>query len=430
MEQAEETGLVESVEPEIAAFADAGLYEWRTASDPIDVALLGRLPAVQERLADLGPGASEDVDARLDAIDIAIEQAIGRLPQPYSNAAEAHFGFVPVPDGEEPPTKSVREDAAADCFPRITSGGRWYIKPNGKHLGLKPRDLVVGLVAASLCGVADPMAYLVARARGVKAQPLPSSAAPQPPTSQIERPPWRLLAGLGVVAVAGVAAVVIAITSSGGEGGTPVERAERRAIQAGVVPPPQGWAVNAQTGKPSPPSTLPKRFGPNSGQIAGGNVFWSCVATTKPCSIPKRGEPTIAKAGDQLLLRLRLHNPSDEPLAEARIWIATQTGSDSISLTANLEWPTTTPDRIDSNGAKTTIRFRDGKPHGLEYLPRSAMLYDSSQEAGPEGRMIARLPEGLLSYGGVVLTNVGAPRGCWDCDLAYIRYIDFSMRVT
>ena len=32
---------------------------------------------------------------------------------------------------------------------------------------------------------------------------------------------------------------------------------------------------------------------------------------------------------------------------------------------------------------------------------------NSSEEAGPEGRLIAHLPEGLLSYGGVTLTTSG-----------------------
>jgi hypothetical protein len=422
----------EDVGSAVARFSAAGPLEWRKAKDKAkhrsDVELLLSLPAVQQQLARFDGDVEADPNAAGDAIEAALKEAILELPSPYLEAAQEQFGFASRELDGAIPKKGERERLAAIQLGRTTQ--RWYSEPTSEHDGLRPRDYVAALVTGALCGVPDPMAHLSRRETGIT--PPRGSVPPSSVTSGRDSRAWTrpalLLAG-SIILVAGVAAVVIA-TGFPGKEQTPEERQLTQAILDGSLPIPIGWAVNAQTGKPVPPSSLPKHVEHDGGQLGGGDVFWSCVFTSASCSVPKRGQPTYASAGDRLLMRLRLHDPSSEALAEVRVWISTRTRGDSIVLTANMEWPTTTASRFGSTSATTTIRFRDGKPHGLAYVPRSDMLYDSSQEAGPEGRLIARLPEGLLSYGGVILTDVGPPRGCWDCDLAYVRYVVFNMRVT
>jgi hypothetical protein len=424
--------LLPQVELAVATFAGAGPLEWRKlkAKPASDVELFLSLPSVQQQLASFDGDLQADVNAAADAIEAAIRLAIEkRLSSPYLDAALEHFGFIAHPElGQTPLNRGDREEQAALKLGRTTK--RWYTTPNKEYDGLKPRDYVVALVTCALCGVPNPMTSVGRRETGI-APPMSSDQPSSVASGRNSRTwvrPALLLAG-STILIAGVVAGLIATGFPGSES-TPDERALTQAIQDGSIPTPIGWAVDAQTGEPVSPASLPKQLGRDGGQLGGGDVFWSCVNASTPCRIPKRGQPTYASAGDRLLMRLRLHDPSSEALAKVRVWISIRTGGDSTALTANMEWPTTTPNRFGSTSATTTVRFRDGKPHGLAYVPRSAMLYDSSQEAGPEGRLIARLPEGLMSYGGIILTDVGPPRGCWDCDLAYVRYVVFNMRVT
>jgi hypothetical protein len=420
----------EDVETAVARFAAAGPLEWRKvkAKPGSDVDLLLSLPPVRQQLASFDGDLQTDANAAADAIEAALRAAILELPSPYLDAAQEQFGFASRELDGAIPKKGERERLAAIKLGRTTQ--RWYSAPSSEHDCLRPRDYVAALVACALCGAPDPMAYVSRREAGIA--PPTSSDPPSSVTSGPDSHAWvrpALLLAVCTILVAGVIAVVVATGFPGSEQ-TPSERELTQAIRDGSLPPPIGWAVDAQTGELVPPASLPKHFEHDGGQLGGGNVFWSCVIESTPCRVPKPGQPTYASAGDHLLMRLRLHDSSSEALAEARIWISTRTASDSIALTANMEWPTTTPNRFGSTTATTTIRFRDRTPHALVYVSHSAMLYDSSQETDPEGRLIARLPEGLLSYGGIILTNVGPPRGCWDCDLAYIRYVDFNMRVT
>ena len=352
MELPVDTGVVERIEPEIAKYGDAGLHEWRTLSrSPVDAVLLGQLPAVKACLTALGEGAGDEPDARLDAIDAAIGEAVDRLPQPYGSAAREYFWLRDLKVGVEAPTKGTRELEAARCFPRITTK-RWFGKANSKYLGMEPRQLVVALVTCALCGVSDPMAYVSMRESGVAPPTSSDPPSSDPPdygisgrgSGVLARPPLVLAAA--AILAAGVVAALIATGFPGSES-TPSERAFTRSVRDGSVPLPRGWAVDAQTGEPVAPASLPKRFGPNGGQLGGGNVFCPCVMQRQHrVGSQSSREPTYAMTGERLLFRLRLHDPSNEALAEARIWIATRIGGNRITLTANMEWPTTTPIRL------------------------------------------------------------------------------------
>jgi len=90
----------------------------------------------------------------------------------------------------------------------------------------------------------------------------------------------------------------------------------------------------------------------------------------------------------------------------------------------SLEWPLvkSSDDSFDSIHAATKLHIPTEGDHELEYVPGSSTLSDAV------GDRLARLPDGVMD-GRLLLKNVGAPKRCWDCDLDYIRFVEFTARV-
>jgi hypothetical protein len=153
VEQPADIDTVARLEPVMRALAKAGRQRWRRQL--VDVRELEALPAVQELLVAFGSDVNPDPDARRDAIDVAVENAAGRLPAPFSSAALEHFGIA-----NDDVAQDRRFELAATELGMTTA--RWYDKPvhEPPYAGLKPRDYVIRLVTYALVGIDDPVAHL------------------------------------------------------------------------------------------------------------------------------------------------------------------------------------------------------------------------------------------------------------------------------
>jgi hypothetical protein len=178
----------------------------------------------------------------------------------------------------------------------------------------------------------------------------------------------------------------------------------------------------------SPASSLPAHPAATAGQLGGGHTIHACIVERTGCAYPLRGQPVMAAPGDILLVNLTLHNPDATPLSEAKISVAVSRQAASDNVSSSYEWPN---GNKNSDGIETifsaalAVSFTDHRAHSLSYIPGSSVLYNSLGEGHP----LAHLPDGVVSIGGITLTDVGAPQSCWDCDLTYIRYVVFEMKV-
>ena len=383
MEQPVDTALFAQIEPLVAAFGDSGKREWRHGAS--EIRTLVELPAAQEQLAAFEPQHRASPDAAADAVESAVEVAIGKLADPFRSAALAHFGYAD--ERLKPRNKGEREEQAAKCFDR---SDRWYRKPAGARFGERaPRDYVVALVTTALISSSEP-----------EQQPEPQ-----------RRRSRRLAVAVVVVAVA---VAVVLIATDGGHKRT------------GRALPVFGSVVDAADGKVVSTS-LPDRPAPTEGQMEGGSIAGVCPVQPGACAHPGRGQPLVARVGELLVFSVRLHDPTDAPVPEIKLEAFAQHNPHNVEVRIDTEYPT----RSKRNGLESSpadpvvVSFRDGKTHSLTVVPGSTTLYDGSE---PD-HMVGRLPDGIFGAGGITLTNVGAPRSCFDCDRNYIRYVFFEMRV-
>ncbi len=408
MKPAVESQFLSRAEAAVAVLASSGLGSWRTK--PVDVELLCELPLVQEQMARPGHGSETDADTRRYAIEQAVEAAIRSLPETFRDAAFADFGTGDYWEA----SKRKRAEAAGAAF---NKSYRWYeeLGRSTTYHGKTPREYVTALVTCALCDISDPVSYLAREAASSNGL-LGVSIAEMAPTRGPRLEPRSVAVAVGALALAIVTAAALGAFSTGSN--------EPRLPSPGSI-------VNAATGRVSPPGSLPVHPAVTSGQLGGGtSVLTACIQTGDECRFPPAGQPTLARPGDMLRLRLRLHDGEEQPISELRVTVSTEPHGAEVQTTALLEWPgvlSRDAGGIESIGVSARVKFADGKPHKLTYIPATSELLDRSSGSY---RLLARLPEGLFGTGGIVLTNVGSPHGCWDCDLAYVRYIAFNMRVT
>jgi hypothetical protein len=385
-----------AAEPEVAKFAHAGLQGWR--NEGVDVAALLRLEAVREKL--IGVGA----DAEREAVERAIEAAIERLPKPFAPAAKAHFGFDPDLEG---PGIVVRQERAANLL--ATLSGRWYRQANSKYLGLQPEEYVVALVAASLAGADDSLA-LVAATKGDGASPAPSLSV-----EELEPDGGAAILVVPVLIVA--ACLVAALIEWEGW------RGEQEPFPA------RGSIVDAQTGVAS--ASWLVRPTPNSQGIPWQGVLRACNLSTEDCErweTPGGEVAVAARSGDTIDFRVRLHDLRSKPVSLLRLAAASVQSGGRAAVQLSIAWPVRDrrdPERLGRELHRDTVSLLLPPEAELVYSPETTVLYGSPGEES----LIARLPEGIMDPGGIKLRNVGAPSGCWDCDLEYTRYVDFQARV-
>lgn len=195
---------------------------------------------------------------------------------------------------------------------------------------------------------------------------------------------------------------------------------------AGAGVPPPGSVVNAQSGEvlPPQPPIQPDEMNPGS-QIEGGDIFRICIPAAEPSCPYDLGEKAIyARRSDMIRFKLRLHEPAGASINFLKIVAGDSPTKQGMEVHVFLEWPTvkSADDTFTSIHAAAKLRIPAGGVHELEYVPGSSTLSDAV------GDRLARLPDGIMdNY--ILLKNIGAPKGCWDCDLDYVRFVEFTARV-
>jgi hypothetical protein len=403
--------MTAAIEPEIAKIADRGKQGWRR-STRIDIALLATLPCVCQTLeiaeqqgAGLGP------DPQRDAIEEAIQASIMHLPNPFQAAILAQFGFD---DGSG--KKVHRELRAAEA---LGKGDRWFRKPSSEYFGLTPYEYCVAFVTSALCGASDPQGD-IARRHEAAPTPVAAISVDRQGVQTFDVTSYNVWA-LAAIAFLTVGLLVWAILEQG-RSGTPA----------------RGSVVDATTGTILPANAL-LGIRPTPGPAVDGfgeEIFTVCDTTaTKGCPVFVAG-PIHARQGDTLLIRITLHDGGRLPISELRISMAQipllrLRGHYGTDLRFMLQYPggkhTEEMPSGDTQG-EITVYYTDTNTHELRYISGSTRLYDPSGEWRSEGRLLAHMPDGIDSVAGITLLDVGPPKGCWRCDVTYMRYVDFSMR--
>lgn len=235
--------------------------------------------------------------------------------------------------------------------------------------------------------------------------------------------PSRRSARVRIALAVGVAVVIVACTLL-------LLRTDHR-HHRGV--PPAGWFTDATTGISSPPRPISQVKGLPGDLLETGDIFWACNdSVAGPCRFtPGRDQTVDARRGDVLYFRARFHTPYNGQIALLKLRVDASRGESPRTVRAILwiEWPSRrTGSQIASANDDATIALPDGGRYALKYEPGSARLVGSPYAPGGQ-RVIATLPDGIMGGGSVVLTHIGSPRGCWDCDLEYERFIQFAARV-
>lgn len=416
--------LLNPIEVEVAKFAYAGRRNWREAQ--VDVTRLLHLDAVQEKLCALEDPL--DPNAERDAVEAAIEASIERLPDPFKAAAKDHFDFPGT--GNVPHNIRARRERAARHF-RGGRSERWYRLESDELYGLKPEQYVIALVSAALQGATDPVATIAAE-RGA---PVAKVVSPKPVKRQgfdeipVAAPPsrqrrlgffWPQLAA----ALLGVGATGLILW---GSTALSVLQGDDTGKVADV--PPRGSVIDAQTGEIVDADSVRPR--PDSSGVEWGDIFRACNLTTKACELEgfRGGTETVgARRGDVIDFRVRLHEPYGEPVSLLRLGASSSIEGQHAKVWLYLEWPSRRDDLTGELGLESRHDIADLRvPENsrLTYMPGTTVIYDSPGEES----LLARLPDGIMDPGGIKLKDVGAPRNCWNCDLEYVRYVDFKAKV-
>jgi hypothetical protein len=194
--------------------------------------------------------------------------------------------------------------------------------------------------------------------------------------------------------------------------------------------PPEGWFTNASSGKASPPRRIVPTRDRSLVTLERGDIFYACndsVAGSCEFSTADDG-PVTARRGDRIRLRMRLHVASVGRISLIKVRVDVGPGVKPRTLEAHmwLDSPSV-GNSITGYHDAAIVHVPDDQRYALEYVPESTRLLGSTYMTGGR-RTLALLPEGIVGRS-VVLTHVGPPAGCWNCDLEYIRFVDFLVRV-
>jgi hypothetical protein len=193
--------------------------------------------------------------------------------------------------------------------------------------------------------------------------------------------------------------------------------------------PASGVTLDASKGAPLPPQPKTRPTSP-IGSIEGGDIFRVCDLDRTPvCHWALGNSVVIAGAGDHLRFRLRLHDPNAQGVPFVKVQVVAGTPVDGLTeVQALVEWPTprgaTNP--IESVSDIAAVRLPENTL--LVYRRSSTVLLGLPPPSGGSGRVLGRFADTILTDG-VGLRNVGSPPGCWDCDLAFVREIQFDATV-
>jgi hypothetical protein len=191
-----------------------------------------------------------------------------------------------------------------------------------------------------------------------------------------------------------------------------------------------GWAVNAASGEieDSPHIAAPT----GSAQIDGGDFLRGCdLSRERTCRFDSPPKEMVVHRGDTLQFLMLLHNSGWTPVPYAKFFVDAgprlEVKPPGIGVALTIAWPVkgdlSEAERLFAYPVK--VRLATPAPHGfhLRYIRGSTILQRRNHS------VIARLPDGLFSPLGLALTNIGALKGCFDCNDQYDRFVGFKMRV-
>jgi hypothetical protein len=199
--------------------------------------------------------------------------------------------------------------------------------------------------------------------------------------------------------------------------------------RADQAPSPVGFAVNAISGEleTSPAVVAPT----HSAYIDGGDILRVCnLSIEADCSFNSPPRQMVVHGGDLLLFKALLHNSGWRPVPYAKLFVAAgpQLGvkPPRIGVSLEIAWPLTNDldaaERPEIQPVVLNPSHSDLNP-SLHYVHGSTALVDLHD------RLIARLPDGIIGPVGIALTEIGAPKSCFECDRRYIRFVSFRARV-
>jgi hypothetical protein len=225
-------------------------------------------------------------------------------------------------------------------------------------------------------------------------------------------------AGLGVLLIVVVAGVAAVLATSSGGGPTPA----------------RPMAVDAETGKLVPePRTKPPEIG--TAQLGGGQALYVCDLTTqRPCPNGLTKPPVSVHFGDLIQLSVLLHNGFEQPLPVFRVYMDFAAArSYPISASVLLRWPQTSPANcVGSSCGDEASVFSTPVTFAVPGVRTGAFLryVRGSTELKSQTRKIADLPDGITSYPGLLMANLGVPSSvCFDCRQDFTRWVSVKARV-
>lgn len=397
--------LFEQTEFAVAAFAAAGLREWR--AKPVTVELFRPLQAMQEHLAGPESGAEPDLGAQKEAIVSAIAAAIRVLHDPDYSAARHHFGFTDTDEDSKPLGKVERETKAACCYGRESQA--WYYKAgrSSAFYDKTPSEYVIALVTAALCGAADPQAC-VAQLHASSLQPRPTAAG---------RIPTGRRLGVLLLVLVGLCLALVVLAEPG-----PTKRPRQLPAAGSVVNATSGEVVGAPFHRVRPPSP---------GGVTLGFQLDACVEDAHGGCRYESAAHTRADLGDVVRFRLRLDEEYLSPVSELKLSATAISRVRDAEVVVVAEWnPPGGGHSVESTSVSTVIQLPEGfggtGTHYLSYVVGSTRLYAPPHTADGEGELIARLPDGLFGSQGITFTAVPPCRACKNHDT---RNVTFLMRV-
>lgn len=207
----------------------------------------------------------------------------------------------------------------------------------------------------------------------------------------------------------------------------------------GVSIPPFGAIVNAQTGvwslhAPDTPAEFP------IGIAEGNSEFRGCDLTIEhPCRYSRTVPPLIPRLGDTLEFTVRLNNGYDKAIPILRLTAfvdqigelhkssTTRTPAETLDVGLLITWPSagefgTGPVTTRRAKINSVFVYFNSPGHDLRYIPKTSTIhYD-------ETHFFHYLPDGIFDSG-ITLQDLGEPTTCYPCDLKYMRFVSFQMRV-
>jgi hypothetical protein len=194
--------------------------------------------------------------------------------------------------------------------------------------------------------------------------------------------------------------------------------------------PPAGAIVNTWTGKWSLhiPTTRARLA-----QIDGGNnTFHACDLTIgRPCQYRPKEDSINARMGDTIEFKDFLYDPQNEPLPYVKLDAYSGPGgpgkqaAKELTMQVFVGWPGGVHGpSAAGNTTDFTIHLPKPGDYHLTYVPGSTTL---TSPYNP--KLLFHLPNGIMEEG-IGLEDFGSPSTCFECALAYSRYVNFQSKIT